>query len=182
MPTPRFYRLNENKRMQIITAAAAEFAGKPMEKVSINRVIFGAGISRGSFYTYFYDKKDLLRGISYEYERLFLNWLNACDHDIFRASECMLEAVFAPGRCEGASEKLMASLTPEMIQSLIGVRKEEDEPAKGVDASRSLWSLIHIILVRAVLYQYYSDLPREQILTEAKQQIEMIKTGVGETP
>ena len=35
----------------------------PYEKVSINQIIHNADISRGSFYTYFVDKKDLLEYI-----------------------------------------------------------------------------------------------------------------------
>lgn len=60
MPTERFYRLTETKKMTIRNAAIKEFVRVPFEKASINRMIQDAGISRGSFYTYFEDKRDVL--------------------------------------------------------------------------------------------------------------------------
>ncbi len=60
MPSPRFMRLSAEKQAAIWEAAVQEFLDKPYEKVSINKIIKQAGISRGSFYTYFVDKRDLL--------------------------------------------------------------------------------------------------------------------------
>ena len=60
MPTERFYRLPEEKKRSICSAAVKEFARVPLDKVSINQIIKEADISRGSFYTYFEDKWDLL--------------------------------------------------------------------------------------------------------------------------
>ena len=61
MPTERFNRLPDKKKEAIRIAAAKEFARVLPEEVSINRIIRDAEISRGSFYTYFEDKGDLLR-------------------------------------------------------------------------------------------------------------------------
>ena len=66
MASERFYRLPEEKRRVICDAAFREFARVPIDKVSINRIIRDADISRGSFYTYFEDKWDLLRFIMEE--------------------------------------------------------------------------------------------------------------------
>lgn len=63
MPTERFKNLPEEKKKKILQAAFAEFSRVPMEKVSINKIIQAADISRGSFYTYFMDKTDLLNYI-----------------------------------------------------------------------------------------------------------------------
>lgn len=63
MPTERFFRLPEAKRQTIRNAAVQEFVRVPFEKASINQMIQSAGISRGSFYTYFEDKQDVLRFI-----------------------------------------------------------------------------------------------------------------------
>lgn len=60
MPTIRFYKLNLEKRRRIWNAAFHEFSRVPLEKASINRIIREAGISRGSYYTYFSDKWDVL--------------------------------------------------------------------------------------------------------------------------
>ncbi len=59
MPTERFNRLPERKRNTIRKAAMKEFSRVPFEKVSINQIVQTAGISRGSFYTYFEGKQDL---------------------------------------------------------------------------------------------------------------------------
>ena len=63
MPTERFYRLPEAKKQVIRQAAFKEFARVPFEKASINQIIQNADISRGSFYTYFEDKQDVVRYI-----------------------------------------------------------------------------------------------------------------------
>ncbi|ETP70922.1 transcriptional regulator, partial [Lachnospiraceae bacterium JC7] len=61
MATERFEKLSEDKKKRILLAAREEFARVPYEEASINQIIKNAGISRGSFYTYFEDKNDLLQ-------------------------------------------------------------------------------------------------------------------------
>ena len=61
MPTERFFRLSEKKKSIIREAAKKEFCRVPYEKASINQIIHNANISRGSFYTYFEDKRDVVR-------------------------------------------------------------------------------------------------------------------------
>lgn len=67
MPTERFLNLPEKKKEKIKNAIIQELLRVPYENVSINQIIRLAGISRGSFYTYFQDKRDaysyILRGI-----------------------------------------------------------------------------------------------------------------------
>ena len=63
MPTERFNKLPEEKKKAIRDAAMEECIRDPFEKVSINKIIQNAGISRGSFYTYFEDKRDVVRYI-----------------------------------------------------------------------------------------------------------------------
>ena len=60
MATERFLKLSQDKKDRILQAARHEFARVPFEDTSINQIIREAGISRGSFYTYFADKLDLL--------------------------------------------------------------------------------------------------------------------------
>ncbi|MDR4007396.1 MAG: TetR family transcriptional regulator, partial [Ruminococcus sp.] len=52
------------KRKRITDAVIKEFMERPNEKVSINRIIKTAEISRGSFYQYFDDKVDLIEIIT----------------------------------------------------------------------------------------------------------------------
>ena len=63
MPTERFLKLKEEKKKRILDAAFREFSRVPFREASINRIIKDAEISRGSFYTYFEDKTDLLQMI-----------------------------------------------------------------------------------------------------------------------
>lgn len=75
MPTERFYRLSEEKRRTIQQAAVREFARVPLDKASINQIIREADISRGSFYTYFEDKWDVLAYIFEESQQELKRYL-----------------------------------------------------------------------------------------------------------
>ena len=59
MPTSTFFRLPEEKRRRLLDAAWAEFTRVRYVDVSINKIIQGAHIPRGSFYQYFADKDEL---------------------------------------------------------------------------------------------------------------------------
>ena len=61
MPTERFYHLSEKKKEMIREAAVQEFIRVSPEQASINQIVRNAEIFRGSFYTYFEDKEDLMR-------------------------------------------------------------------------------------------------------------------------
>jgi len=60
LPKDTFLNLPQKKRTKIIDAIKSEFARVPFDKVSINKIVQDADISRGSFYMYFDDKKDML--------------------------------------------------------------------------------------------------------------------------
>jgi len=55
----RFDNLDPEKQEAILRAAGEEFAAKGFEAASINRIIHGSGMSKGSVYYYFEDKADL---------------------------------------------------------------------------------------------------------------------------
>lgn len=59
MPKDTFFKLPEDKRSFICEVAFDEFAEYPFDQASINRIVAGSGIAKGSFYQYFEDKKDL---------------------------------------------------------------------------------------------------------------------------
>jgi len=75
MPTDRFNRLSDEKKKKIREAAIKEFARVPFEKASINQIIRNADISRGSFYTYFSDKQDV---VSFIFEDSFAQMEEFC--------------------------------------------------------------------------------------------------------
>jgi AcrR family transcriptional regulator len=59
MPKQTFLNLPDEKRKVIIDAAIEEFAEYGLENASTNRIVANSGISKGSFYQYFEDKKDV---------------------------------------------------------------------------------------------------------------------------
>jgi AcrR family transcriptional regulator len=99
MPTERFYNLPAGKKDIIREAALKEFVRVPFEKASINKIIKTAGISRGSFYTYFEDKHDVL---SYIFENAAENFQSAWEEsakknhgDLWKTIESFMdESVF----------------------------------------------------------------------------------------
>lgn len=95
MPSERFYRLSEEKQGLIWKASMKEFIAVPYEKVSINKIIRNAGISRGSFYTYFEDKRDLLSFLledtTKKWEEFCLEGLDKANGDIFLMMESLLD-------------------------------------------------------------------------------------------
>ena len=95
MPTERFDRLPEGKRQAIREAALKEFARVPFEKASINQIIRNADISRGSFYTYFVDKQDvvefLLKDTFEQMQEISKKELDRNGGDYFALVEIMFE-------------------------------------------------------------------------------------------
>ena len=85
----------EEKKKAIRDAAMEECIRVPFEKVSINKIIQNAGISRGSFYTYFEDKRDLVRYIfSDTADKLKFFWTKSVvthGGDLWIASEELLD-------------------------------------------------------------------------------------------
>jgi AcrR family transcriptional regulator len=59
MPHDTFHNLSAEKRARIVKSAIDEFLGASYEKTSIDRIVKGAGIPKGSFYQYFDNKDDL---------------------------------------------------------------------------------------------------------------------------
>lgn len=60
MPTETFLNLHNEKKNKITAAIKKEFARVPFEKVSINKIVQDADISRGSIYMYFEDTMDMV--------------------------------------------------------------------------------------------------------------------------
>jgi AcrR family transcriptional regulator len=64
MARPRFANLDLDTRYRILKTAAAEFATRGYEGVSLNQLIERLGMSKGSFYYYFDDKVDLFSTVA----------------------------------------------------------------------------------------------------------------------
>ena len=61
MPTQRFLNLKDSKKKCDPGSCSPRIRQSSLPAVSINQIIKEAEISRGSFYTYFEDKDDLMR-------------------------------------------------------------------------------------------------------------------------
>jgi AcrR family transcriptional regulator len=88
VPKDTFLNLPEAKRQAIIEAAVDEFAANSYEQASVNRIVAGAGIAKGSFYQYFEDKQDLFFYVMNLIGREKINFMspviaNPAEHDIF---------------------------------------------------------------------------------------------------
>ena len=75
MASERFEKLSKEKKDRILAAGRKEFVRVPYDKVSLNRIAKEAGISHGSFYTYFADKDDLMVYILRERREGFMEYL-----------------------------------------------------------------------------------------------------------
>ena len=73
MPSDTFLRLNDEKKKKLVDASFKEFSLNNFNDASINRIIKEAGISRGSFYMYFEDKKDLYFYLLEQYGEILSN-------------------------------------------------------------------------------------------------------------
>jgi AcrR family transcriptional regulator len=88
VPSRTFFNLPEEKRARLMKSVRAELARVPYEKVSINRIIRLAGISRGSFYQYFENKQDMLDYLLLDYREMLAAYasesLRQSGGDLFR--------------------------------------------------------------------------------------------------
>lgn len=118
MPKDTFFNLPEDKRNLICQVAIAEFAAHSFAQASINRIVAGSGIAKGSFYQYFENKNDLFLYLVQLVEDEKLNYLapvvrNPEQHDFFRLLRELSRsgiqfAVVHPQYAE-ISKKLLAS-------------------------------------------------------------------------
>ncbi len=73
MPSDTFLRLNDEKKKKLLDASFKEFSLYNFNEASINRIIKEASISRGSFYMYFEDKKDLYFYLLEQYSEILID-------------------------------------------------------------------------------------------------------------
>lgn len=200
MPTERFYRLAAEKQSAIWRAAFDEFASEPFEKASINRIIQTADISRGSFYTYFEDKKDLLHWMFSDViaqVRTFLEQeVDATGGDVFRMLERFFElAVRACGQDDwfSFSHNVMSSVNPEEAISKIGMTEQGESDNivqylyKKVDLggfrSQSLDDFRIFMETAAAammisMRQFYEGMPLERVVSDYRKKLRFLKYGV----
>lgn len=154
MPSGTFFNLPQQKRDKLILAAKAEFSRVPYDEASINRIIHGAGIPRGSFYMYFTDKEDLFRYLLEGYYGWFVQMLQGTLRqergDLFEAFCRLFDRLMEQkgesgplkelaallrlnaGLQQGpllrsiSPDRLMEAIVPEIDQSRLSLRREGD--------------------------------------------------------
>ena len=98
MPSDTFLRLNEDKKKKLLDASFKEFSLNNFNDASINRIIKEAGISRGSFYMYFEDKKDLYFYLLEQYGEILADNmkkdLNKNKGDLFKMFQDNIESSY----------------------------------------------------------------------------------------
>ena len=132
-----YYNLPSDKRERIMKAIVKETESKSYDKISINKIVKDAGISRGSFYQYFDDKWDLLilmlKDFYIRVSRECIDALKSSGGDIFGASEKVFRFVIV----EYYSEKYGSALKTLFLHSNVNTveflkRKRDNECGKSL--------------------------------------------------
>lgn len=197
VPSERFWRLPEEKRQLICKTAMDEFVRVPFEKASINQIIQKAGISRGSFYTYFEDKRDLLHCVLQNTRK---QWMTGCikclreNHgDFWKASEHLLSMTMDFCRSHDLvqlHQNLM--MYPDFSIPGPGHDDEEEEQEREMmyanvtmegfrDQSKAYFKIVTnqvmLMIVFAMASYYKGGQTEEEIMKEFREKITMLRYG-----
>ncbi len=204
MPTQRFFNLKEEKRRAILEAAFHEFSRTPYANASINQIIKEADISRGSFYTYFEDKDDLMRYLVRDFKEScknrILETLDLCHGDPFEAVFLLLKELMDSGESKAAHALYKNSLMEmNMVHQnqLLGVgdfgpdRQErrvfvhemvkhidqEHFPVENEEKAAGLVEILFMISVKAITAYYMGAAEESEILQSARNQMNILRNG-----
>lgn len=204
MPTQRFFNLKEEKKKAILTAAFHEFSRTSYSSASINRIIKEADISRGSFYTYFESKDDLMgcliSGFKESCRKKILEALDQCKGDPFEAV-CYLLQMIMEDRTSGEAYALYKNSLMELnvvhqnqllgmesvgkrnreqlefMRELLSHMDRSSFPVENEEKAACLLELMSVIAVKAVTSYYMGTAGEKEILKSARNQISILKNG-----
>ncbi|MCD7906469.1 MAG: TetR/AcrR family transcriptional regulator [Clostridium sp.] len=211
MPTQRFFNLKEEKRCSIVKAAVHEFCRVPYSAASINQIIKEADISRGSFYTYFEDKDDLLQylvsGFREKCREQVYDQLERHGGDLFETVCAMLEQVMDAGTGGRGAElyrNALTELNPVTQSRMFGVKGflHEDDvyrrfihdlyeqidagscPIGSEEKLACLVEIMMVLVIKAIFMYYMGAADRERILEVTRKQMYILKNGAlsGDVP
>lgn len=202
MPTERFYHLSEEKKRMIREAAIREFSRVPLDKVSINKIVKYADISRGSFYTYFRDKEDVFQYIFEDFvsqiqlyckevivqmkgdfwalpEKLLEYILDMCDkHKMITLAQ---NAVGHQGVMKMLEDKTFCmplhGTQSKWLKEVYQATDCTELCVESFEDYRILFSLCVNILVEAMGEIYHAGESREQAKDSFKKRLHLIKYG-----
>lgn len=203
MPTQRFMNLREEKKKAIVQAAVKEFARVPYAQTSINQIVKDAGISRGSFYTYFEDKDDLLRyvvgGFQEKCRQTIFQVLEEKHGDFCETIYCLLGRAMEQGG-DFASQMYRNALTDgglasqsrvlglegvltrdqvyrQFIHELYERMDRERFPVADEETLGSLGEILLLVAGRAAAMFYLGMEDRDTLLRGVRKQLEILKNG-----
>ncbi|WP_312502836.1 TetR family transcriptional regulator [Lacrimispora sp.] len=200
MPTERFYNLPAGKKKTIRDAAVEEFIRVPFEKASINKIIQAAGISRGSFYTYFVDKRDVLGYIFEDATENFQNsWVNCAEKnkgDLWKTAETFLQYSMANAKENvlrlikniADSEKLFGMTHQLCKENTRGQQELQEVMYRSIDTSDfkdksietfgKLVSMIFLELAHCMGWYYHHQEDEEKIKKIFQEKLEILQYGI----
>ena len=203
MPTERFLRLPQGKIKAIRQAALHEFQRATIEKASINQVIQEADISRGSFYTYFTDKQDLLEWLIgdqvQDYMSIYGQDLAKCGGDIWavfdKSFDNCVEQIRENGLVEIVTNLIASNSFSDSFRKLLNGDPEKEEMRNryirwlyehcdkrqcpgGFETFADLMEIQMLMLVTSLKRFFGDELPREQAEACYRRHIELLHYGV----
>lgn len=202
MPTATFFRLPEEKRDRLLRAAAEEFTRVNFAEASINRIVQGANIPRGSFYQYFTDKEDLFFFLLDSMRDSYIETLDAAltqvGGDVFEMPLRMFDLLIQP---DGDPVPALApcvqilKLNQSMdVQSLLGGKAEEVLPQLLQKIERSglcrqdelfVFNVFHLLIfamVTAMMETLWDREKRAQQRAILADRIDIIRNGSVSAP
>lgn len=205
MPTQRFLHLPDIKREKIKRAAIREFSKFSFSDVSINQIIKEADISRGSFYTYFDDKEDLLAYLLRDFQETCKRWffqnLELCEGNIYQVFWNSILVLINYGREQQdfifyknifLDAKLMTETSMIGFKDFFNKSKEEQELVRycfekldhivcPVSSSGELSELLELLLflvAKSMSMYFMESADIDEILHAVKYQFQVIEEGV----
>ncbi|WP_124067017.1 TetR/AcrR family transcriptional regulator [Clostridium sp. E02] len=200
MPSERFINLSEGKKHLIYDAAMEEFIRVSYEKASINKIIQRAGISRGSFYTYFTDKKDLLGYIiSEEAERLRVFWLDCAKKNqgnLWKTSEAFMDYSIDHSKERMPRlvhnildiEKLYGEIhylrncndhqLTLLIETLYQAVDKTEFKDQGIETFSKILSMILVSQAECISWYYYHLEDKEKVKELFREKLEILQYGI----
>ncbi|MDK2968391.1 TetR/AcrR family transcriptional regulator [Lacrimispora sp.] len=205
MPTQRFLHLPDLKREKIKRAAIREFSRFSFSDVSINQIIKEADISRGSFYTYFEDKEDLLAYLLRDFQdsckRWFFQNLELCDGNIYQVFWNAILMLIHYGREQEdfvfyrnifLDTKLMTETSIIGFKELFYKNKEEQElirccfnkldhnscPVLSAKELSDLLELLFFLLAKSLAMYFMESADIDEVLNGIKFQFKIVEEGV----
>ena len=177
-----------------------EFARVPFSKVSINKIIQDANISRGSFYMYFEDKKDMLIYIFSSYHDEVMSTIKKSfeknNGDIFKVFEDVLKFTTNFGTAKENIAFCMNIFSDQTVQNDILLqfancnkkndfldlfKKNIDTKTLNIQGPNDLDDIIDILISisqKATMDIFLSIGEKDEILEAYKNKVTILKRGM----